>query len=237
MENTQQPISAQPSPAQPVKPVDMGKQSQPKKSNFLTILLSILLLVSLSVAGYFAYQVQNLTKQVNELKSKPNPTAISNPTQTPVSVEDPTVDWKIYNNSIFSFKYPTDLDLSTEEGNRVLISKWGPTQQEGQEFHDGISLYFDPRELGISAKDYLQTKIDEIENAGVSTIEKKLSEVTVGQYKGYSFVSSGLTTTETIAVESNSGIIVVITNATSDPGNVGFAPVADQILSTFEFTN
>ena len=41
-----------------------------KSSNFLTILLSILLFISLTIAGYFAYQTQKLVKELQEFRNQ-----------------------------------------------------------------------------------------------------------------------------------------------------------------------
>ena len=72
---------------------------QPKKNNFLVILLSILLFISLVIAGFFAYQTQKL---VNELA------VIKNTTPTVTADIDPTLNWKTFldpNLVGFSFKY------------------------------------------------------------------------------------------------------------------------------------
>ncbi len=92
---------------------------QPKQSNFLTILLSVLLVVSISIAGFFAYQTQRLVKELRvmsgELEQKTE--MISEPTAESVATEgseiDQTASWKMYNNSLFqfSFRYPKEFDL------------------------------------------------------------------------------------------------------------------------------
>lgn len=90
---------------------------QPKQSNFLTILLSVLLLLAVSVAGFFAYQTQRL---VAELKIKNEELIVKTPEQTvePVatssSTVDPTANWKTYTNKVFnfSFKYPSEYQLT-----------------------------------------------------------------------------------------------------------------------------
>lgn len=82
----------------PVVPVE-----QPKQSNFLVVLLSVLLLLSVSIAGFFAYQTQKL---VAELRIKNEELTIKVP--TPTTTPDPTADWKTYLNSgaLYQVKYP-----------------------------------------------------------------------------------------------------------------------------------
>lgn len=99
-----------PSPSQFVKQTDSGK---PKNgSNFLVTFLSLLLLLAVGAAGFFAWQTQNLVKQVNELKSQPTPESSA----TPQATTDPTADWKTYTNTEygFSLKYPQENDSKIE---------------------------------------------------------------------------------------------------------------------------
>lgn len=82
-----------------------------KKSDFLVILLSSLLIISCLVAGFFAWKTQNLVKEITNLKLVPTPTATA--TATP----DPTVDWKTYTNTKYKFsvKYPNGLVTDIKE--------------------------------------------------------------------------------------------------------------------------
>lgn len=43
---------------------------QPKTNNFLVILLSVLLFISVSIAGFFAFQTQKLVKELTALKNE-----------------------------------------------------------------------------------------------------------------------------------------------------------------------
>lgn len=94
------------------------------QNNFLVILLSILLLLSVSIAGFFAYQTQILVKELTNLKSSPTSIAQESTESAiePVSVgsvvPDPTASWKTYNDERngYLFKYPSTwkiVDLGT----------------------------------------------------------------------------------------------------------------------------
>jgi len=65
---------------------------QPKQSNFLIILLSVLLLLSVTIAGFFAYQTQKLVKELTMLKTEsiPTPEATMEPTIEPVATASPS---------------------------------------------------------------------------------------------------------------------------------------------------
>lgn len=87
---------------------------QPKRSNFLVILLSVLLLLAVSIAGFFAFQTQKLVKELTVLKNEEKVVAVATtePTTEPVATElsevDPTVNWKTYIDpqQRYSIKYP-----------------------------------------------------------------------------------------------------------------------------------
>jgi hypothetical protein len=82
--------------------VGQVNQVNQKPNNFLVILLSILLLISCVIAGFFAYQTQELVKELTKTRSL----VISSPISTPTI--DPTANWKTYYNTKanYSLKYP-----------------------------------------------------------------------------------------------------------------------------------
>lgn len=69
-------------------------QTTPKQSNFLVTLLSVLLLISCLIAGFFAWQTQKLVKELRVIsdESKPTPTPTSATTIEPIPtlLETPT---------------------------------------------------------------------------------------------------------------------------------------------------
>lgn len=58
-----------------------------KQSNFLVTLLSILLIISCLIAGFFAYQTQKLVKEITKIKNVPTPVAIATPTPDLITSE------------------------------------------------------------------------------------------------------------------------------------------------------
>jgi len=96
-------------PTQPVQPVQPTQSI--KSNNSLVIILSVLLLVAVSIAGFFALQTQKLTKQLAQYQSViPLPL----PTEAPAEVDGETVDWKTYADEKyhFSFKYPSSWQVN-----------------------------------------------------------------------------------------------------------------------------
>lgn len=109
---------------------------QPKKSNFLVILLSILLLLSVLIAGFFAYQTQKLVSELTVLKNEPTPTAIAKVEPTddqglepePIPLEILTKDWKTFSNNDykFLFRYPKELTNLYDQlsGGNLLLQNF-----------------------------------------------------------------------------------------------------------------
>lgn len=86
-----------------------------KQSSFLVTLLSVLLLISSLIAGFFAWKTQQLVSELRVMSNelKPTPTATSTP--------DPTADWKTYtdNKLSISFNYPENLTIRMLENGVV----------------------------------------------------------------------------------------------------------------------
>ncbi|MFZ3301558.1 MAG: hypothetical protein WA152_02485 [Microgenomates group bacterium] len=125
-------------------------ETQPivKQSSFLVTLLSVLLLLSCIIAGFFAWQTQQLVKELTNKQIETNPTTEPTPTS------DSTENWRSYTNEKlgFSFKlapifiYPKNIVPS--EGN-VFSNK------------DGISSPLELSENDILLESTVYTNIDE----------------------------------------------------------------------------
>jgi len=80
---------------------------QPKQSNFLVILLSVLLFISVAIAGFFAYQTQKMVKELTLLRNSPTPIVTTESTTKPAATLDNVESWTtVINEEGFSFKYP-----------------------------------------------------------------------------------------------------------------------------------
>lgn len=114
---------------------------QPKQSNFLIILLSVLLLISVSIAGFFAYQTQKLVGELNKLKidGKTVVKDMSDPVETQNLEIAATANWKEYINDDLkiSFKLPLELvkpgifsrvETPSEKGTQVC---WALDMRQG----------------------------------------------------------------------------------------------------------
>ncbi|MDP4011981.1 MAG: hypothetical protein Q8R00_00025, partial [Candidatus Nanoarchaeia archaeon] len=199
-----------------------------KQSNFLIILLSVLLLLSVLIAGFFAYQTQKLVKELTILKTESIPTleVTMEPTIEPVATDssevDPTANWKTYTDPNFSFKYPIEWSAPKEQSKTIniddkLIITKGP-------FYDLVlkrNLSFDEyviRGYGDETFRYDYDKI--IGFVGKRGLEKPIT---------------GNSDLIILAKDNNSTQITSILYKYKPQDEDG--KLFDQILSTFKFTN
>lgn len=109
MDTPPSPLSPPPVPSTPpVKPVSDQKQHH----GFLIVLL-ILILISLGITGYFAYQNMQIDRRLVSVK----------PTPTPNPTPDPTADWKTYTNEKYniSLLYPPAWKLENISNNTSTL--------------------------------------------------------------------------------------------------------------------
>ncbi len=197
---------------------------QPKTSNFLIILLSILLFISVVIAGFFAYQTQRL---VSELKIKNEELIVktSEPTVEPVATNsaiataDPTANWKTYTDDKykFSLRYPNGVKNHVVSVSVLRVTGFGYCYLYGTEKTIVIS--------GINAKTA----------DGVGTGDTEICDQPrdVMSKKGNTFVLIPLAV-------SNDGLPVdqIFINYDYPLSDLNLAKQnLDQVLSTFKFTD
>lgn len=211
---------------------------QPKSNNFLVILLSVLLFLSVSIAGFFAYQTQKLVKELTILKSGEKIVAVATTESTtePVATEaseiDPTTNWKTYTDEIykFSFKYPSDWNINCPA---LPVANWYDRNicdiispkafAEGGEVSNGS--YF---VVGVSKSNPNYSNFNQFleyskqygyiyESKQINNISGKLA-TTKGKETNYIFERNGNYINATWLYSDNSKLV-------------------DQILSTFKFIN
>lgn len=102
-----------------------------KKSNFIVILLSSLLIISILIAGFFAFQNQKLVKELKLLRIQPNPVTEATilPTIEPIisisTTPPPTLHWKFYTNtsSNYQIKYPSDWKVINQSAGSMGLAE------------------------------------------------------------------------------------------------------------------
>ncbi len=195
---------------------------QPKQNNFLTILLSILLLLSVSIAGFFAYQTQKLAEELRVLSSESKQKNMS----TSESISDPKNNWKNFESKKyeFTFKYPNELILNS------------PSQTNNFEDSGELDFYVlpnSPVSFNLSAipskGTTLDGQIDMVQNYGWSEYNK--SNINIHGVSGvmYSGVLDKKQPTR-VVIFSNDKYIFKFRTVVFDDGEM-----LNQILSTFKF--
>ena len=231
-------IQAEEVPPQDPPPQVPPQMDKPKsKSSFLTIIGVIVIVVLLGLVGYLAWQNSQLNNQLTETPT-PQPTLQPTLAPTPTPTNDPTAGWELFTASTYNVSYPTDVTANEEAGSVLLLTKQGATQTPDTELFDGISLVFEPKEISnTTLEEYVSARVDGILKEGVATISSEPTPITVGTYTGLTYTTDGLGTFRYIILESkDKTMFMVITDATIDPENLGYADTVDLILSTFEFT-
>ncbi len=235
----QQPIvTPQPQPSsQPSQPSpETAFIPNQKGSNKLLTVGLILLGIAVGI-GALTVIVKTLKQNSESQKTNTNlyPTQSIN-RQLPSPTPNPTADWKGAATNYFTFKYPSEIDVRTEEGDVLVLSKWGPTQTDGTELFDGFSVSFEPKETTNTPEEYAKSLIDKSEKGGVSEITEGSEPVTVNGYEGVTYTEEGLGTFKHYILDAdNSSVLIHISILVSDPGNLSFQKEVDQIISTFEF--
>jgi len=195
--------------------------------------LIILVILSLSLTGYFAYQNFQIKKeQPNLAQITPTPT-----TETPSPTTDPTINWKTYNNDLykFSFKYP---------------SRWSEIPPTGEAYPEGYILIGgktkeDLLHLSVipyvGSADNLTTKYQQNPSLFSSTnwgeLGKEKEQKTIGNWDIVWFEN------DVTALASGKEITFKVTNILFTNGKLGFLihtqdnnkTELNQILSTFKF--
>lgn len=152
MDNQQQP---------PVVNQEPVATNQKGPSSFLTILLSILLILACVIAGFFAYQTQKLVVDLREMQVEQTP-------QPDQSNQQQDEEWRMFENKSLGFsfslapflKYPTNLDPSESNmfSNRMNLS--GPLEIAGKDILLESTVYRDiDQNSGDKVKTSLTTEI------------------------------------------------------------------------------
>lgn len=130
MENqiTQETTSIQ-TPTTQVEGNELVKTETPKQNNFLVVLLSLLLIASVIIAGFFAYQTQKLVKELTIIRDEPTISLSTESTPEPtiesIATPDPTADWETYVNTEngYSIKFPSESYIRLMcEGEELTVS-------------------------------------------------------------------------------------------------------------------
>jgi hypothetical protein len=212
---------------------------QPKQSNFLVILLSFLLITSLAIAGFFAFQTQKLVKELTLLRTEPTPMATAEPSTEPVATSssmtvDPTANWEIYSNGEYSIKFPKSDFIRLICPNEELTATNRGTDKRISPI-DATSCERGGRyELETKTDTLIQTEPEETKYYNIVKKDIRIDGI-LGKLYVYTF-------TEIEEGPYPKWFAIARVNRNNKTYEVYFAnknksDLFDQILSTFKFTN
>lgn len=216
--NQAQPTST-PQPTE-VSSLTQTPSSQRKLLKWLTAGLIILLFTTTSI---FAYKYYQLKQQLN--KTQPSP-ANKITTTSPSPITDPTANWKIYINSEYgySIKYPQTFKT------QVLAA--GAGEKEASPDVRNLFIY-NPETKDPYLNRYINLEFLQLEPTYSSEWTK--TEVIIGNKSATKLINSNQASDFDIylvRLENNKGLLEIYVSNSKDKTST-----ANQILSTFQFTN
>lgn len=159
----------------------------------------------------------------------------------------PTTSWETHSSQDLglSIMHPNDVQITetiikqseVDPGtNSIVVEKWGPTQSEGQEYHDALAFNIQVLPLnGEQFEAYVTEEVETIANRGIMITDGP-NPVTVAGLSGQTFTTSTVIACNTTMLDSQNGNVIVIQDCTQDPTGLGFLKLRDQILATIKVT-
>lgn len=206
---------------------------------FIIPLFSFIILLLLTATAFLAYQNMQLQKQITDLQTSP-PTQFQIPTPTPSIVYQ-----KTYTNNRYQFTltHPSDWEIRPDETGyiqqtpgvieRVTI---GPTSLQGGHYaaveirKQGVDAYI--AELMQQTNQYNE-HLKQLDNAAeITTLASRKEGTFLNQNATMLTFLEGSTKKEYYIIEKNGSLYSFFVHL--EPTN---GPIAQQILSTFTFTN
>jgi len=185
----------------------------PKSQKPLVLIMSVLLIVTVAIAGLFYFQIQKLSKQLSKYQTQPSPT----PSATP----DITVNWKTYSDpkGKYSFKYPSDWTKSNDVGL----------------FNDPTKSFILGVEINPTSLDVNKWMTSKCLISGTNFCSDPIQGSITGSIQ-YNHPKSHYDSIDTLVTQENQ--IFDITLASRNPNqsaDQNTKQIYDQILSTFKF--
>lgn len=199
------------------------------------ILIPAIFTVSIAIAAFsFLYITQKKTfEKTTPEKTGPNIT-------TPISTPEASipVDWKTYTSttgSTFSVSYPPEVTLQEQGDGRVAFYMWGPTQVEGTEIFDGLSVALvSGSHPEVSLLEYVEDQWATGKSDPIYQYISDIKEVTIAGLSGYEYSGSALGDYRFIYLPLKNYEHLEIVILTEDPGLLGFDDIVENMLSTIK---
>ncbi len=202
-----------------------------------------LTIIFLAAIGFFVFTQTKTTQSTNSSTvTDSESTETSSNSITPAS-SDAVAELRAGGSSyidpkgVFSFIYPNDYQLDTQDKQHIRIFKQGATQRGQTEMYDGVLIVFESIDLGEKTlSEHLDKVIEDATSNGMSQIVKEKTQTTLNSYPGYVYSLQGLGTSEYIVIQkdASSKSAVSISMSIQDPENVGFQEEVNATISTLQ---
>jgi len=204
-------------------------------SSVLILVISALMLLVLGAGIWYYFEFRS--SQNDEATTEaPVPTS---PTSTPSPAINIPQGWIQYStpSSNLTFYYPQDAEV-TENIEGINVTILGPTQTEGTELHDGLSLNLSTSPLnGRTLEEVATERRQESANEPVVENVTEVEQIQYANKQGYSYTVSSLGTRDVMFFPLSNDLYLQVINGTVDPTNAGFHETAEQIVSTIKEVN
>lgn len=217
------------------------------KNNLLLIIGFLIILIIVGIFSYYLGTQKNKAQQLSEVVAEnveptTSPTTVQTTTENQELIPSPEPifeydGWLDYSTSTYSIKYPSDVEIRTQDGSAIILTMLGSSQTKDTELLDGISLRIQPFELPVTAKTYAETKIAEIQKMGISEVTSQLKPYKLNNINGWTFSSTGLGVHKYIILGGENSMIMEIINSSVDPNNKGYEDTVEKIISSIKFIN
>lgn len=145
-----------------------------------------------------------------------------------------------HTDGVYSFAYPDDYTLDTQDPTYIRIYKQGEQQRPQSEMSDGVLVVFESVDLaGQTLDQVVDARIQQSTADGTSRLVQPKQAVVINGFPGFSYAIEGLGTANYIVLQKNaeSDSAVSITYLVADPQQLGYQAELDAILSTVELHN
>lgn len=211
----------------------------------------IVLSILIGIFGYLTYNslFTNLSSDQNKkLNTNTQSTQPQEAANVPIATQEiqtdiptipsslaPSNNWQKYTCVPlgFSITHPADLNPQ-KQGETIVFSKWGPSQKEGTEFYDGISLSFSSGFYNNIFDNVVRQKLQEATDWPNYVSSTDPQALTMSNREAWIFEVVSMGKSKYIFVKKSDTEYLEIVDSTKDPTRQGFENTVTQMLDSLQ---
>lgn len=196
------------------------------------VILVVVILFLFSAGSVYFY---------NTFKPQTKSSIAPSPTINTTQLSELTDEWRTYISPEWGFSINHPFDVKAElKQDGVHFLKLGPSQSTGTELFDGLSLLVYSAELpDLKFDKFVQLEHLKIKNEPAYETVSDLKSTQVANFSGYNFTATGLGTSTTYFLKTDSNKFIKITDMTVEPEKAGrdFHKTVKQMLNTLQINS